>query len=654
MSETGPQLEIAHVLFVDIVGYSKYLINEQRALVEKLNRLVRSTEQFRQADAAGKLISIPTGDGMALAFFTAPDTPVRCAIELSKADQEDPKIELRIGIHSGPVDRLGDVNQRTNIAGAGINMAQRVMDCGDSGHILLSNRVADDLGQYAQWRPYLHALGEVELKHAVRLPIVNFYSESFGNSAVPEKIRTQHAKERRVASLRRRRRALIGAVAAVLIGLTAAVLFQRLIRQSASAKAPDKSIAVLPLQNLSGEESNAYLADGIHDDILTNLTKIGDLKVISRSSVMQYRGAAAARNLREIAKSLGVQNILEGTVRREGNHVLVNVQLIDATTDRHMWAERYDRTIADTIGLQGELAAEIATALRATLAPAESARLALKPTNNGEAYLLYLKARQREPTMHNKEDGIEVDQLYTQAFGLDSSFAVAIARASMLNSKIFMIGRDPARKARARMLADRALHLAPDLGEAHLALGLCFYRIDQDNEAALKELAIASTSLPNDAAVLELLGEIYVSKGRWREALPSFQRAQDLDPQTPHPNLAQTYQALRDWPAAATAFQRLQRIGGENEPNNVWARIDLAYVELFRTGDISAGKPILNKIAPGVDPNARVTRARWDFAMLERDFDAAEQILAEYPSEEFPPPMRDPKDYYRGCVALVR
>ena len=181
MSDTGPQLEIAHVLFIDIVGYSKRLINEQRALIEKLTGLVRSTEQFRHADDAGKLISIPTGDGMALAFFTAPDAPVRCAIELSKADQDDPKIELRIGIHSGPVDRLGDVNQRTNIAGAGINMAQRVMECGDAGHILLSNRVGDDLAQYAQWRPYLHDLGEVEVKHGVRLGIVNFHSDAFGN-----------------------------------------------------------------------------------------------------------------------------------------------------------------------------------------------------------------------------------------------------------------------------------------------------------------------------------------------------------------------------------------------------------------------------------------------------------------------------------------
>jgi adenylate cyclase len=654
MSETGPQLEIAHVLFIDIVGYSKLLINEQRALVDKLNRLVRSTDQFRQADAAGKLISIPTGDGMALAFFTAPDAPVRCAIELSKADQDDPKVELRIGVHSGPVDRLGDVNQRTNIAGSGINMAQRVMDCGNAGHILLSSRVADDLAQYGQWRPYLHDLGEVEVKHDAQLRIVNFYSDGVGNPTVPTKVADQIAKHRRAASLRRRKLALVAAAAAVVVAATAALLAQRMQRQAALSNPSDKSLAVLPLQNLSGDEGNAYLADGIHDDILTNLSKVSDLKVISRSSVMQYRGTGAARNLREIGRTLGVQNVLEGSVRRDGNRVLVNVQLIDARNDKHIWAERYDRTIADTIGLQGELAAEIANALRAKLAPEEKARLALKPTKNADAYLAYLKARQREPTGHSKEDGIEIDQLYSQAFGLDPTFAVAVARASMLNSKMFRIGRDPARKARARTLADRALHLSPDLGEAHLALGLCFQRIDNDYEAALKELAIAAANLPNDPEVPEVLGQIYLHQGRWQEALPNLQRAQDLDPQTPHPTLPMCYRALRDWPAAAAAFQRLQRFGGENGPNNVWARIDLAYVELFRTGSIAAGKAILDKIPPGVDFDGAVTRARWDFAMFERNFDAAEQVLAEYPSEEFPPPMRDPKVYYRGCVALAR
>src|SRR5437764_8764181 len=250
MSDTSPQLEIAHVLFIDIVGYSKRLINEQRALIERVHRLVGSTDQFRQAEAAGKLISIPTGDGMALAFFTAPDAPVRCAIELSKADQDDPKIELRMGIHSGPVDRLGDVNQRANIAGAGINMAQRVMDCGDARHILLSNRVADDLAQYGQWRPYLQDLGDVEVKHGVRLGVVNFYSDTFGNPAVPAKVASQIAKHRRTALLRRRKLAAIGASAAVLVIAIAVLLYQRVQRQQALTTVTDKNIAVMPLQNL--------------------------------------------------------------------------------------------------------------------------------------------------------------------------------------------------------------------------------------------------------------------------------------------------------------------------------------------------------------------------------------------------------------------
>src|SRR5437868_15215886 len=184
------QLELAHVLFVDIVDYSKRLINEQTALVKRLNELVLQTEQCRTADAAGKLIRIPTGDGMALAFFTSPDAPVRCAMELSKADQADPKLELRMGIHTGPVDQVSDVNQRSNVAGAGINMAQRVMNCGDAGHILLSKHVAEDLEQDDRWRPLLHDLGTCEVKHGVRVGVSHFYSDGVGNVQLPKKLRT--------------------------------------------------------------------------------------------------------------------------------------------------------------------------------------------------------------------------------------------------------------------------------------------------------------------------------------------------------------------------------------------------------------------------------------------------------------------------------
>ncbi len=202
MNADDAQLEIAHVNSIDIVGYSKRLVNEQTALVRRLNDVVRATAQVQQADAAGKLIRIPTGDGMALAFFTSPDAPVRCAIELSKADQADPKLELRMGIHSGPVDQIADVNERSNVAGAGVNMAQRVMDCGDAGHILLSKRVADDLAQYSRGQPYLHEIGEVEVKHGVRVGVVNFLNGDIGNPALPEKIR--RLRHLRNTALRRR------------------------------------------------------------------------------------------------------------------------------------------------------------------------------------------------------------------------------------------------------------------------------------------------------------------------------------------------------------------------------------------------------------------------------------------------------------------
>src|SRR5438094_5522244 len=207
------QLEIAHVLFIDIVGYSKLPINRQSELLRQLNQVVRATEQFRRAGAVDKLVRLPTGDGMALAFFTSPDAPVKCAIELSAALQSYPQLKLRMGINSGPVDAVSDVNDRSNVAGAGINMAQRVMDCGDAGHILLAKRVADDLGQYESWQPYFHELGVVEVKHGIRVEVVNFYDEEVGNPELPEKVKRareqQSAVDHRASSIAARKRSLI-------------------------------------------------------------------------------------------------------------------------------------------------------------------------------------------------------------------------------------------------------------------------------------------------------------------------------------------------------------------------------------------------------------------------------------------------------------
>jgi class 3 adenylate cyclase len=274
------QLEIAHVLFIDIVGYSKLSINDQHAAVEELNRLVRASEQFQRAEAASRLTRIPTGDGMALAFYTNPEAPVQCAVEISRALKEHPRLQLRMGIHSGPVGGVMDVNEQANLAGAGLNMAQRVMDCGDAGHILLSKHVAEDLEGYQKWRPLLHDLGSCKVKHGERVSVVNLYDDQFGNPKLPQRFETVQ---------KRRTRWRWAATAAVLLALAVVVAeiatFSRYRVRStlAAPTAPEKSIAVLPFENRSDDKENAYFTQGVGEEILTDLAKIADLKVISRT-----------------------------------------------------------------------------------------------------------------------------------------------------------------------------------------------------------------------------------------------------------------------------------------------------------------------------------------------------------------------------------
>ena len=457
--------------------------------------------------------------------------------------------------------------------------------------------------------------------------------------------------------------ALIGVVAIVVVTLymlranrQELTTSARNIPPSASAvmPLPEKSIAVLPLENLSPGQENAFFADGIQDDILTSVAKIRELKVISRTSVSQYRGAGAIRNLREVARELGVENILEGSVRRVGNRVLVNVQLIDARHDRHIWAERYDRTLTDSIGLQGEVATEIAAALRAKLAPEEKARLDAKPTDNPEAYALYLKARGREGAVNRSvEDTIAAEQLYAQAIALDPKFALAHARLSIVNSQHATGPSDNhALRAKARAAAEEALRLAPSLGEAHMAIGLCLYWADKDYEAALKEFSIAAATSPNEPDILQYIGGIYRRQGRWRESVATYDRAQDLDPR----NLgivtlaALDHVLVRDWAAATAGYNRALEIA----PDSAQARIGLAYLEVFRNANPAAGRKILQKIPADIDPDGLVTLARWDLAMLERDFSTAEKILTDFPLEAFPNAETAPKTYYQGRIALTR
>ncbi len=390
------ELQIAHILFTDIVGYSKLLSDEQRKSFGLLNEVVRNTSQFRAAEAAGKLVRLSTGDGIGLAFFTTVDVPVRCALEISRKLREHPELKLRMGINSGPVDQVSDVNDQRNITGVGINMAQRVMDCGDAGHILLSRRVADDLAQYSEWKSHLHELGQLEVKHGAKIDVVNFYNDEVGNAEVPEKFkqaREQIARADRLVATRRRKRIILSAALFVAIasGIGLWTFFRWSSSRIAALPISDKSIAVLPFENLSDEKENAYFADGVQNEILTDLAKIADLKVISRTSVMLYK-AGNPRNLREIAQQLGVAQVLEGSVQRAGSKVRVNAQLIYARTDKHLWARTYDRDLADVFAIETEVAQAIANELQAKLSTSEKAAIEEKPTQDLVAYEFYARA----------------------------------------------------------------------------------------------------------------------------------------------------------------------------------------------------------------------------------------------------------------------
>src|SRR5438034_4620293 len=520
------KFEIGHVLFIDIVGYSKLLITEQSEQLQTLKQVVRGTEQFRLAEAEGKLLRLPTGDGGALVFRTSPEAPVLCAMEISKALKNHPELHVRMGIHSGPVNEITDLNEQANIAGAGINIAQRVMDCGDAGHILLSKRAADDLEQYPQWRSLLHELGECEVKHGARVSVVNLYTDDLGNPELPQKFKqaavtrkTSAAVSGSAAKAAGRRWAMIGSAVLIIAAVAVGLFLQvgtplRGVRQNAvveqgrpgGAPVPisEKSIAVLPLENLSEEKENAFFADGIQDELLSNLSKIKDLKVISRTSVMQYK-TAITRNLREIARQLGVSNVVEGSVRRSGNHIRVSVQLIDALTDRHIWVQNYDRTLADSLALQGDLATEIAAAVGATLSPQEKARVQAKPTNNPAAYDAYLRGRAFAGGSPFDKSNVErTIQSYQEAVKLDSNFALAWAYLSCTQSQSYWQGHDPspAQLAAAKDAADRALALDPNLPETHLALGYYRYFGQQDFTAGLAEFQQAEKGLPNNVDVI--------------------------------------------------------------------------------------------------------------------------------------------------------
>jgi len=588
--KSGSHLEIAHVLFIDVVGYSKLLVNEQREVVEQLNRTVRKTPQFRKSEGAGKLIRIPVGDGMALVFFQTPEEPVQCAMEIARALKNHPQIRLRMGVHSGPVDQVKDVNDRSNVAGAGINTAQRVMDCGDAGHILVSKRVADDLAQDRLWQPHLHELGEVELKHGQKVGIVNLYTEELGNPRPPEKFAPLKQKQdasitaRDTSSTLRDRRAL--AVAAILLLAALAIAFGSFLfwkQGKPKTSAPtsvirEKSIAVLPFVNMSADKNDEYLSDGVSEELITALSKIAGLQVKARTSSFAFKGKN--EDIQKIGELLHVSHLLEGSVARAGNKLRITAQLIQASDGNHLWSDTYDREMQDIFAVRSEVAQQVAETLKIRLLGEDKKRLDTKPTENIEAYNLYRQGRYYADKF--SQDGFKKALgFYQQAIEKDSRFALAYAGMAdtyVLAADLYIPPREAFSKAKEAAL--KAIELDETLAEAHASLGFVHFYYDWDWAAAEKEFKRALTLNPQSVRAHTLYTEYLAGMGRFNEAYDQGRRALELDPLSILARWSLGWASLHAG-RSDDAIQQFSK-AAELDPNNASVRLYLGRAYLFK------------------------------------------------------------------------
>jgi TolB-like protein/Tfp pilus assembly protein PilF len=515
--ETKPEirLQIGHVLFIDMVGYSKLLMHEQTAQLEILKKIVRATEQFRSAEAEGKLLRLPTGDGGALVFRNNSEAPVLCAMEISRELKNHPEVRVRMGIHSGPVNEISDLNEQANIAGAGINVAQRVMDCADAGHILLSKHVAEDLEQYAHWKPLLHDLGSCEVKHGVRVDLCSLYSDEVGNSKLPSKLQAtrKHRAHMRWATI---------AAALLVIGAIVSGVFYFSRRP---AIADNNSIAVLPFVNMSDDKEQGYFSDGISEELLSLLSKIPQLKVAARTSSFSFKGKGV--EIPEIARQLHVANVLEGSVRRSGDQLRITAQLIRAAEGYHLWSETYDRKMDDIFKIQDEIAGEVVKELKVKLlGAAPKVR-----TTDPKAYALYLQARELSRQL-NPEAFAKSDALYRQVLEIDPRYAPAWdGLASNFYHKAQMgVLSSQEGYARAQEAAEKALSIDPDYAPAHADLGVIAMEGDNDPAGAARHFHRALALDPTDLDVLRNAAGILSNLGRLDEALALDEAVVRRDP----------------------------------------------------------------------------------------------------------------------------
>jgi serine/threonine-protein kinase len=511
--------------------------------------------------------------------------------------------------------------------------------------------------------PHLHELGECEVKHGVRVSVVNLYTEELGNPAVPEKLRAARA----AAAARRKKTALRRLSLGVLALLTAVAvigfLFFRYKRPSAAAglAVPDKSIAVLPFENLSEEKANAFFADGVQDEILTDLAKIADLKVISRVSVMQYK-SGVPRNVRQIARELGVANILEGSVQRAGNRVRISAQLLDARRDVHLWAEHYDRPLDDVFAIQSEIAKAIADQLRTKLSPQEKAAIEKPPTADLAALDLYTRAKTSMLQLvfvggQTKNNLLQAIELLNQAVARDPNFLLAYYRLAYAHDFLYIanLDRTPERCAAANTAVQVALRLRPDSGEAHLALAWHLYSCYLDYDHAREELRVAQPLLPNASEVFELTGLMDRRQGRWEDSARNLEKALQLDPRNLYffQQMSLTYQCLHRYEQMAAALDRALEV----KPGDLATRTARARAELDWHADTKPLHTTIDAILAEDPAAAPSIAASWlILAFCERDLAAADRALVALDGNPFTlsPTIRLNHDFVEGLIARMR
>jgi len=633
------RLETAHVLFMDIVGYSKLLTDEQSEALQELNRIVRNTEAAREADTAGQLTILPTGDGMALVFTGSVEEPVECALEISHALRAQPSLPVRMGIHSGPVHHVKDANDRENIAGVGINIAQRVMDCGDAGHILASKRVADDLAQQRRWQPYLHDLGDVEVKHGVVVSLVNLYAETIGNPEPPVQLGKGRGRSpRSKAGTGRGLSPLAWAIFIVVVLLIAlvivAVIFAPAIMRSLNKAAlttspqptatgspsladtiksqvakqitdelqkdlsgttkpipkpppvissliPKKSIAVLPFVNMSADKNDEYLSDGMTEELINVLAKVPGLRVPGRTSSFAFKGKNEEDIFRKVGEQLHVSTVLEGSVRKAGDKLRVTAQLINASDGYHLWSKEYDGNVKDLLNFQTNVAEQVVQALQVRLDVNETRVLAKKPTENPEAHRLYLLGRY-EFAKYTQAGWNNAIRYYEQALKLDPNYALAycgLADNYAYMGSVVMPEREAMTKEKE--FAEKALALDPELAEAHMSFALTLVGA-YDWRNGLKEFDRVLELNPNLAFAYELQAWTVNGLGRFDEAIAKTRKALELDPLNPFYQMSLSFYQYwaRQYDDAITQAQKTL----EMDPNSAITHVLLG-LSFLKKGD---------------------------------------------------------------------